>query len=161
MKIFNKFVIEGLLKLGPKHNTTNFEDTANFIEIIRKWWGIFNVKTSVKGIHQRSDIMAPLTADKLDEKYKFLVKFLDWLDAWERMKYSTVSLSRETHAALVQTTYGMLQFVEYCIHELNMKYILTGKIQTDSLEARFGKYRQLAGSQYNISMRQLLECEKN
>lgn len=41
-----------------------------------------------------------------------------------------------------------------------MKYILPGKIQTDCLEARFGKYRQMAGSQYHISMRQLLECEK-
>lgn len=160
IKFFNKFVREGLLKPGPVHNILSFKETADFVEIICKWWGIFNVKTPVKGIHQRNEIMASLTANKLDEKYKFLKKFLAWLDAWERMKCSTGALSKETHTALVQTTYGMLQFTEYCIHELNMKYILTGKIKTDSLEARFGKYRQLTGSQYPISIRQLLECEK-
>ena len=35
----------------------------------------------------------------------------------------------------------------------------TGKIQTDSLEERFGKYRTMAGSQYLISVRQIFEVE--
>ena len=48
----------------------------------------------------------------------------------------------------------------YCIDELNLKYVLTGKLQTDQLEARFGKYRRLAGCNYNISVRQVFECEK-
>ena len=41
-----------------------------------------------------------------------------------------------------------------------MVYILPGKFQTDHLEARFGRYRQLSGDQYNISIRQVFECEK-
>ncbi len=41
----------------------------------------------------------------------------------------------------------------------NFKYFLTGKVQTDMLEDRFGKFRQLAGGQYNISLRQLYEVE--
>lgn len=40
-----------------------------------------------------------------------------------------------------------------------MEFILAGKFQTDSLEARFGKYRQLAGGQYDISITQLYETE--
>lgn len=40
-----------------------------------------------------------------------------------------------------------------------MKYFLCGKIQTDALEERFGKYRYLAGCQYNVSIRQIFECE--
>lgn len=54
----------------------------------------------------------------------------------------------------------MLEFTKYCVCECGMKYILPGKIKTDCLEARFGKYRQMAETQYHISMRQLLECEK-
>lgn len=41
-----------------------------------------------------------------------------------------------------------------------MNYVLLGKFQTDELEHRFGKYRQVAGGQYDISIRQLYESEK-
>jgi hypothetical protein len=35
-----------------------------------------------------------------------------------------------------------------------------GKVQTDSLEDRFGRYTQLSGSQYHVSLRQIFESEK-
>lgn len=41
-----------------------------------------------------------------------------------------------------------------------MPYLLPGKIQTDELEYRFSLYRRLAGSNYNISIRQIFEIEK-
>lgn len=41
-----------------------------------------------------------------------------------------------------------------------MRYVLLENLQTDPLESRFGKYRQLAGSQYNICVRHLYEGEK-
>ncbi len=39
-------------------------------------------------------------------------------------------------------------------------YILTAKFQTDKLESTFGQYRQLADGNYNISIRQIYECER-
>ncbi|KAF2882524.1 hypothetical protein ILUMI_23660 [Ignelater luminosus] len=46
---------------------------------------------------------------------------------------------------------------------VNVKTPLKGQrlrnIQTDNLEERFGKYRQLAGSQYHVSVRQIFESE--
>lgn len=105
LKTFNKFVIQGLLKLGPIYNISYFEETANYISIICKWWDIFNVKTAVKDIHKRNVFMQPLDDNESDEKYVFLNKFLNWLDAWEKMNCSTGSLSKETHKALVQTTH--------------------------------------------------------
>ncbi|KAJ8880367.1 hypothetical protein PR048_016836 [Dryococelus australis] len=43
---------------------------------------------------------------------------------------------------------------------MNVKHPNRGtcKIRTDPLEERFGKYRMLAGSQYNTSVRQVFEC---
>ena len=41
---------------------------------------------------------------------------------------------------------------------MNISYILTGRFQTDDLESRFSFYRQLAGSQSNISLQKLFEC---
>ena len=37
-----------------------------------------------------------------------------------------------------------------------MKYVLTGHIQSDRLEAEFGIYRQQSGGNYNISVQQVI-----
>lgn len=160
LKIFNEFVCQGLLELGRKYELQHFQDTSDFIKIILNWWYIVNVKSPYKGIRLNNVYQSPLTNSENDEKIKFLNSFLDWLDTWEKMGCSTGSLSRETHSALKHSTYAILELADYCITELNFKYILPGKIQTDSLESRFGMYRQLAGSQYHISVRQLFESEK-
>ncbi|KAH7976288.1 hypothetical protein HPB52_011005 [Rhipicephalus sanguineus] len=47
----------------------------------------------------------------------------------------------------------------YCIEELGFLYVLLGKFQTDCLEDRFGKYRQLSGARYHASIRQIYESE--
>lgn len=43
---------------------------------------------------------------------------------------------------------------------MHLDYILLGKFQTDCLEDRFGKYRQLSGAQYHVSIRQVYESER-
>lgn len=52
----------------------------------------------------------------------------------------------------------LTETARYCL-ELSMTYVLLGKIQTDCLQDRLGKYRQLAGTQYDVSKRQVYECE--
>lgn len=69
-------------------------------------------------------------------------------------------LVEQTDTALSHTTKALLDIAEYCFSELDAKYVLLGKFQTDSLEARFGQYRQLAGGQYDVSLGQIYECEK-
>ena len=41
-----------------------------------------------------------------------------------------------------------------------LEYVLTGKIQSDFLEMRFGRYRQLNGVNYFATERQFLQAEK-
>lgn len=96
-----------------------------------------------------------------DPQVDFLYNLMDWLDEWmnRTAQYDSGKLTKETHAALHQTTHGLVEIARYCLTELNMLYVLFGKIQTDSLEDRFGKYRQLAGSQYHVSIRQIYEGE--
>ncbi|XP_042913759.1 uncharacterized protein [Parasteatoda tepidariorum] len=158
LQIFNEFVPQGLLELGKNHNIVHYENTANFIKIINNWWNIVNVKTPTKGFHLKNEFQYPLSY-KNERSINFLNKFLDWLDAWESMKCDAGMFSRETHGALKLSTEGILQLMDYCVNELNFKYIMPGKFHTDDLESRFGCYRQLAGCQYNISTRQLFECE--
>ncbi|KAH7932958.1 hypothetical protein HPB49_005279 [Dermacentor silvarum] len=73
--------------------------------------------------------------------------------------HDTGVLTQETLSALRLSAQSFLELAKYCINELHFKYILLGKVQTDSLESRFGQYRQMAGGQYHISVRQLCETE--
>ncbi|XP_049954783.1 uncharacterized protein LOC126470814 [Schistocerca serialis cubense] len=158
-QIFSDYVESSMAELGPVHNVENWEGTAKFINLMRTWWGIVNVKSPLKGLHHKEEMQKPLTNKAGDIRYNYLDKFLTWLDKWRSLESGNGKLSVETHTALRLTTYGLMQVTKYCCKELNMSYILPGKFQTDSLEARFGLYRQLSGCQYHISLRQLLETE--
>ena len=76
--------------------------------------------------------------------------------------HSTGFLTKETYTALLQpmdtfvSLFADERFVQY---ELN--YIPTGKFQTDNLEDRFGLYRMLSGSNYLVSVIEVLQSEKN
>lgn len=94
-----------------------------------------------------------------DPKVAFLNGFITWLDVWEFYGHDTGVLTQDTLSALRLSAQSLLALAKYCISELHFKYVLLGKVQTDPLESRFGQYRQMAGGQYHISVRQLCETE--
>jgi len=69
-------------------------------------------------------------------------------------------LTRETMSALRHTLQTMIKLCPYLMEQLQLKYVLTGKFQTDSLEYRFAQYRRLAGTNYHVSVREIMESEK-
>lgn len=159
-QIFNDHVANSLVMLNDKHNLRYGKETAEFLQIIISWWSVLNVKTPSKGIRLNNRLQQPLTNKTLDERKMFLTDFLVWLEQWKTINAKSGKLSPQTFTALRHTTQGIIQLAEYCIKELNWDYILPGKFQTDVLESRFGQYRQLAGGQYHISVRQVFEIEK-
>ncbi|KAH6930703.1 hypothetical protein HPB50_017354 [Hyalomma asiaticum] len=133
--------------------------TADFIRVILRWWSIVNVKTPNKGYHHRNVYEEPMADHTDDPKARFLSAFITWLDVWEFYRHDTGVLTQETLSALRLSAQSLLALVKYCVSELHFKYVLLGKVQTDPLESRFGQYRQMAGGQYHISVRQLCETE--
>ncbi|KAH8039603.1 hypothetical protein HPB51_007803 [Rhipicephalus microplus] len=85
---------------------------------------------------------------------------MQWLDVWEQLKFDNGILTPETHSAFRLTTETLIKLVAYCLEDLEFDYVLLGKFQTNCLEERFGKYRQLSGSQYRVSIRQIYESER-
>lgn len=161
LKVFNSNNVAALSELGPKKNFTSWKDTSAFIEIICKWWDIVNVKTPFKGVRLRNPFQEPITADS-HNILEFLNTFLSWLQSWNSLILPAKNrgkLTSETFCALKFTTEGLIKFSDYWIREKGNAYFLPGKIQTDNLEDRFGKYRQLAGAQYHVSLRQIFESE--
>lgn len=162
LQVFSNVTAEGLLALGGETIEYSAE-TAEYIKIICKWWNIMNVKTLFKGEHKLDDFQKPLipiAVGTVDPKYGFLNNFITWLNVWEGMGCTTGGSTKQTHIALEHTTKAMVALSKYCFQKFKFKYFLSGKVQTDALEDRFGSYRQLAGSQYCISIRQVYETEK-
>lgn len=42
---------------------------------------------------------------------------ISWLDTWKEINLDTGHLTKETHAALTQTLYAMINITRYCIEE--------------------------------------------
>ena len=67
-------------------------------------------------------------------------------------------LSRPTFNASLQTSGAFPLLIDYLIDEWCIEYILTGHIQSDILESRFGWYRQLCGANYYNSVLQFMQA---
>ncbi|KAF2894507.1 hypothetical protein ILUMI_11668 [Ignelater luminosus] len=120
-------------------------------------WDIVNVKTPLKGQRLRNVFQEPITLTSI-HIISFLKTFLSWLSKWELLE-DGITLTKETHFALKHTTEALIHMSNFLLEKENFNYLLCDKIQTNNLEERFGKYRQLAGSQYHVSVRQILESE--
>ncbi|KAH7944230.1 hypothetical protein HPB52_017470 [Rhipicephalus sanguineus] len=105
------------------------------------------------------EFQKPVFPSPRDPNVSFLYDLLDWLDARQEKNTNACRLTDETHGALYQTTQALGEIARYCFSELHLCFVLLGKLQTDLLEDRFGKYRRLAGSHYHVSIRQLYESE--
>ncbi|KAH7958641.1 hypothetical protein HPB49_003602 [Dermacentor silvarum] len=85
-----------------------------------KWWKIVSVKTPHKGKRLKDIFQEPLVPSMDDPKVVFLHQLLDWLDTWRSKDLASGTLTKETHAALHQTTYALLEIASYCFDELGL-----------------------------------------
>ena len=145
----------------------NSHSTADFIELILRWWNIVNVKTPHKGWAKRLEDSYPITKTNFKNLF-FLEKFSSWLESWESLNVPHCSdnktrygkLTLETFTALKHTCKTLVTCSYYLLNEMDYNYILLAKFQTDQLEKRFGLYRSTSGCNYNVSVTQILESEK-
>ena len=68
-------------------------------------------------------------------------------------------LTKEAFQALRQTYQSLTELTKHLINFCGFKYFPPGKIQSHTIESRFGRIRQLSGANYFISKRQLLESD--
>ena len=137
LRIFNEKVVTALMIFSsqqPTNSSAVINDTRSFIEIILKLWKILNVKHPLKGRNLRDRDCDPIRSVN-DERLLFLHRFVEWLDIWEAMgdKHRAGLLTRETMSALRHTLKTMILLCKHRMEKLFFKYVLLGKLQTDSL----------------------------
>jgi len=118
---------------------------------------VLNVKTSSKGKHKRDYTMDPVRSS-LDWKLSFLREFADFCQRWELS--AKPGLSKETFLALRHTCLALADCASFLLDRRGFRFVLLGHLQSDAIESRFGWLRQLAGANYYISMRQVVEGDR-
>ena len=133
-----------------------WHDTLKFLRLIRQFWNILNVRSPRVGEMKRDVNLLPFTSVS-DDRLTFLRQFTTFLVNWRDT--SLAGLSKETNEAAQQTCRTVIELIFY-LKSKGFKYILTGLFQSDPLEKRFGIYRQMSGSNYIVSVRQVFESER-
>ena len=136
----------------------HFKETAKFLQIIRDWFNVVNVKSQYYGQKSRDNRRNAIHFNDR-EQLDFLRDFHSWLKTWSISRGNCLS-GPTFHAAKV-TTANLIHVANYLLDKKNIEYVLFGAIQSDYLEGRFGWYRQLCGGNYFNSVLQFLQAEKN
>jgi hypothetical protein len=157
VRMFHESTIAALRFYSDIH--PEWAPTADFLDIINTWWNIVNVRTTSLGMKKRDDMRRPIIASDTSRP-DFLRRFCTWLKEWQSKSVCETSLSRETFTCAIQTGTALPDLAAYLLEVKEFRYVLLGKINSDAIEHRFGHYRQLAGANYFLSVRQFLEAEK-
>ena len=89
-------------------------------------------------------------------------KFVSWLHCWNRynVQHDCGFLSKETYLALTHTVSTFVILIRDLLQHKCTEINFTGKFQTGQLKSRFGHYRQLSGSNYLVTVTDVLRSEK-
>lgn len=143
---------------------SDFNDTAEFLELMRRWFNICNVKSPNMANRLNDENRVPLRSDckKSERSLQFLSDFGAFMRNWIESEIpATAKLSKDTSMAAFYTCRGLVGLAKHLLDNYNeeVEYVLLGKVQSDSIEGHFGHLRKLAGSNYWASVRQFMEGE--
>ena len=158
--VFCESTLNGLLYYGKKDNP-EFLDTAELISIILKWWKTVNSKSLYSAKQKRDSDREVITKENIVEKTTFLRAFVDWLSEWEATSDVKNRISAETFQAARHSSACLADVAEYLLVEEEFTYVTLGKLQSDPIEGRFGRYRQMTGGNLYASVRQIVESERS
>ena len=114
--------------------TPIFFKRFEFLQIIRNWWIIVNVKSVAKGQHKRNDYMKPIKEENRVEILAELQKFANWVKRWQN-QFPNYGLSKPTFGTIFQTVVTTIELSNCLLDEKDeIVYVLLGLVQSDYLE---------------------------
>ena len=128
------------------------EDAAHFLNLFHKVFLICNAKTP----NHDSDFLGD-AARAGDHKVEFLREVARWIEEWSASPYFT--LTTPTGKAIVISLRAQASLIEDLLSE-GYQYVLTVRFQSDALERRFSRYRQMSGGNFLVSLREVNSSEK-
>ena len=148
------------LALALFHDTTiaaeksyypNREDVSGFLNVIHTWWTISNSKQRYS-----ANPLGNATVFN-DIKTNFFRLLAFWIQEWSISSYFT--LTPQTSSALINTLRSQATLIDELLND-GYDFILTSRLQSDSIERHFSKYRQMSGGRFLVSLREVLNTER-
>ena len=128
-------------------------DAANFLNLFYK---LFLVCNSKQQFNRSNKVGNAIVSG--DNKCEFLDSVADWIEEWS--KSPTMKLTKQTSHALVTTLRGISNLTKELLSSGNYDYVLTSRLQSDPIERRFSKYRQMSGGRFLVGLREVNSSEK-
>ena len=148
LNIFHESTSAAIASYFPENKSA-----SAFLNLINIWWKIANAKLRYNSNFRLGDAAVPG-----DRKPQFLRKFADWIQEWEANK-NTQCLSSQTASALVTTLRFTASLIEDLFQE-GYTFVLTARFQSDPLERRFSRYRQMNGGRFLVALREVNSSER-
>ena len=146
LNVFHRSTAIGITEYFPE-----CKDAAEFLKLIDTWWTVVNSKQQWNTSNRLGD-----AAINGDMKPQFLRKFADWVEEWQNLKGSNsekFTLTAQTSDALIITLRCTASLIEDLLNE-GYNYVLTARFQTDPLERRFSRVRQMSGGRFLVGLRE-------
>lgn len=152
LQVFDDKVVAAM-----KQNDTP-SGTVTFIAVVTRMWHILNSKSPEGWFRLNDPDRSPISSSD-DPRLTFLenlgksFKLMDSCQRGKRVK----ALTTDTANALHVTLLGLADMTRTLLRT-NFDYVLLGKYQSDRIEGEFGKWRQMVGGNYFISVEQIQHC---
>ena len=127
-------------------------DAAEFLNLINIWWTISNSKSQCNTNNRLGN-----AAVQNDFKPQFMRHLAAWITNWQNMQYANsqkFTLTKQTSLAFIVTLKCTASLLED-LFASGYNYVLTSRLQTDPLELRFSKYRQMSGGRFLVGLREV------
>ena len=132
--------------------------TCDFLSLICRVWKTFNVKSPAMGCRLNDQDSSPLIQN--DSRFQIISTVARWLEYWRSLPNTHGKLTAQTFTSFRHTCLAIPKLVNYLTGDCGFSYVLSSFLQNDPIEHHFGLYRQMSGSNYNVSVCQVLESER-
>lgn len=119
--------------------------TITFMEHVHKWFALMDVSNCTQHLAQKNPLVRQYCSVSDDRLIWLETEFLDCMHDLRVQSPTNNFLTRETFAALAQTTKSNIQCVRYLLEDKQFAFVLTRKFSSDQIEALFGFLRRSAG----------------
>ena len=157
LKVFDTSTYSALTIFNTTHSSSQSQ-TPEFLDIIIKLWKIFNINTTHKHIRLNDEFSKPLEHN--DERFTFLKLIANWPNCWRCRQGKHGKLSPQTFTSFSHSCLALIEIANHLTQNCGFDYVLTSRLQNDSIEHHFGLYRMMSGAQYHIFYSQILKSER-
>ena len=126
-------------------------DLASFLNLFYKLFVICNSKQRYNEANRLGDAVV-----KGDNKPKFLLSLSDWVESWCDIPFT---FTKQTSHVLITTLRSRAMLMGELL-EKGYDFILTSRFQSDPIELRFSKCRQMSGGRFLVSLGEVKSSEK-